>query len=87
MIDQSYQAWARQVQQLTEPFITEEELGELFAWTAKHGSGNGWTGSTGRVSMLIRYLMADRERLRRLLSEQQGNAESFTALGVTAGGG
>lgn len=73
MSTQSYKAWAGQA--TGRAAITDDELGELFAWTAKHGSGNGWTGDTGRIAMLIRFLLADRERLLSLPRPKQRKAE------------
>lgn len=73
MSTQSYKAWAGHA--TGRAAITDDELGELFAWTAKHGSGNGWTGDTGRIATLIRYLLADRERLLAAPRPKQRKAE------------
>ena len=77
-MSESYRAWAASMLESGRQAITEAELLELWQWTAKHGSGNGWTGQSGRIAALIRYLMADRERLRRLLSDQPASVASTT---------
>ena len=57
----SFRAWcARQTN--VEP-LTDRELNEIFTWSTKHGSGNGWTGSSGTGATYIRMLLRERQRL------------------------
>lgn len=77
-MSESYRTWAENLFNNDRPLISDEELNELWQWTARHGSGNCWAGQSGRIASLVRYLMADRERLRRSLSELLANEESTT---------
>lgn len=43
--------------------LTKEQLDAIFQWSTIHGSGNGWTGTSGTGAMHIRWLLRERERL------------------------
>lgn len=48
--------------------LTTEQMESIFTWSTKHGSGNGWTGTTGEGAMFIRWLLRDWQRLRNSLA-------------------
>jgi hypothetical protein len=42
--------------------LSEEEVNELREWCAKYGSGNCWTGTSGRIALLIMKILKESEQ-------------------------
>jgi hypothetical protein len=60
---ESYESWKAGMRKLERPPLTRWRLQEIFEATCRYGSGNCWTGATGKLAAMIRELLLDRERL------------------------
>ena len=60
---ESYEDWAAAMQRAELRPLHKWRLQEMFEATCKYGSGNCWTGTSGKLSEMIRKLLAERVRL------------------------
>jgi hypothetical protein len=63
MDDQHFTEWCEAAADGTYTPIPPERLAAMFAWTAKHGPPNCWTGTSGHAAAMIRELLRERIRL------------------------
>ena len=56
--------------------LEESQLDGIFEWSTIHGSGNGWTGTSGTGAMYVRWLLRERERLLQRLESVAAMAHS-----------
>ncbi len=59
----AYESWAAGAQAGTYEPIPYADIVAMFEWTARHGSGNGWTGTTGTPAAMLRRLLRERVHL------------------------
>lgn len=60
----SFTEWREAAMADTYQPLSESDLDEMFSWTARHGSGNGFTGSSGTSATYIRKLLREVAHLR-----------------------
>lgn len=66
---ESYDDWAAAMRTAELRPLHKWRLQEMFEATCRYGSGNCWTGTSGKLAEMIRQLLAERERI---LSEHEG---------------
>ena len=65
---ESYDDWAAAMRTAALRPLHKWRLQEMFGATCKYGSGNCWTGTSGKLAEMIRQLLAEREQI---LSEHE----------------
>ena len=59
---ESYDDWAAAMRTAELRPLHKWRLQEMYEATCKYGSGNCWTGTSGKLAEMIRQLLAERER-------------------------
>lgn len=68
----TYETWLGLNLEQHEP-LTPERMAEMFTFSCRYGSGNGWTGTSGVACAMIRELLMEVESRLTFSEAEQAN--------------